>query len=48
MGIFDGCLLASDIDETLVHAGEIPQKNIDKIEWLCFLCIPRGIQIIAL
>jgi HAD superfamily hydrolase (TIGR01484 family) len=33
MGIFDGCLLASDIDETLVHAGEIPQKNIDKIEW---------------
>lgn len=33
MGIFDGCLLASDVDETLVNAGEIPQKNIEKIEW---------------
>ena len=33
MGIFDGCLLASDIDETLVHAGEIPQRNIEKIEF---------------
>ncbi len=33
MGIFDGCLLASDVDETLVSAGEIPQRNIEKIEW---------------
>lgn len=33
MGIFDGCLLASDVDETLVSAGTIPQINIEKIEW---------------
>lgn len=33
MGIFDGCLLVSDIDGTLLHDGVIPQKNIDAIEW---------------
>lgn len=33
MGIFDGCLLASDVDETLVSRGEIPKRNIEKIEW---------------
>ena len=33
MGIFDGCLLVSDIDGTLLYDGIIPQKNIDAIEW---------------
>ncbi len=33
MGIFDGCLLVSDIDGTLLHDGIIPQKNIEAIEW---------------
>ena len=33
MGIFDGCLLISDIDGTLMHKGVIPQKNLDAIEW---------------
>lgn len=33
MGIFDGCLLISDIDGTLMHNGVIPQKNVDAIEW---------------
>lgn len=32
MGIFDGCLLISDIDGTLLHNGEIPKKNLDAIE----------------
>ena len=33
MGIFDGCLLASDVDETLVSHGEIPKINLEKIEF---------------
>lgn len=33
MGIFDGCLLVSDIDGTLLHDGIIPEKNIEAIEW---------------
>ena len=33
MGIFDGCLLVTDIDGTLLHDGIIPQKNVDAIEW---------------
>lgn len=33
MGIFDGCLLVSDIDGTLLYDGKIPQNNIDAIEW---------------
>lgn len=33
MGIFDGCLLVSDIDGTLLHDGIVPQKNVDAIEW---------------
>lgn len=33
MGLFDGCLLVSDIDGTLLYDGIIPQKNIDAIEW---------------
>lgn len=31
-GIFSGCLLVSDIDGTLVHEGEIPQRNLRAIE----------------
>lgn len=30
-GIFDGCLLLSDIDGTLVCRGEIPKRNLDAI-----------------
>ena len=33
MGIFDGCLLISDIDGTLMHDGVIPNKNVEAIEW---------------
>lgn len=33
MGLFDGCLLVSDIDGTLLTNGEIPQKNLDAIDW---------------
>ncbi len=33
MGIFDGCLLATDVDETLVSHGEIPKINIEKIDF---------------
>ncbi len=33
MGIFDGCLITSDVDDTLVSSGIIPQNNIEKIEY---------------
>lgn len=33
MGIFDGCLLASDIDGTLMENGYINPKNVEKIEY---------------
>ena len=33
LGIFDGCLLVTDIDGTLLHDGIIPEKNIEAIEW---------------
>ncbi len=32
MGKFKGCLLASDVDETLISEGLIPLKNIKKID----------------
>lgn len=33
MGIFDGCLLACDVDGTLMENGYINPKNIEKIEF---------------
>ncbi|MBO4693959.1 MAG: HAD-IIB family hydrolase [Clostridia bacterium] len=33
MGIFEGCLLACDIDGTLLFGNFIPQRNIEKIEY---------------
>ena len=33
MGIFDGCLLACDIDGTLLHNDSLPQINIEKIKY---------------
>ncbi len=33
MGIFDGCLLACDIDGTLLLSDYMPQVNIDKIKY---------------
>ena len=33
MGIFSGCLLACDIDGTLVENGYINPKNVEKIEY---------------
>ncbi len=33
MGVFDGCLLVSDIDGTLLHHGTIAQKNIEAIRY---------------
>ena len=32
MGIFENCILASDIDNTLVADGYINPKNIEKIK----------------
>jgi hydroxymethylpyrimidine pyrophosphatase-like HAD family hydrolase len=33
MGLFDGCLLASDIDGTLIFGEELPEENIKQIEY---------------
>ena len=33
MGLFDGCLLACDIDGTLIANDNIPQQNIEKIKY---------------
>lgn len=33
MGFFDGCLLASDVDSTLLVNGELPQINIERIKF---------------
>ncbi len=33
MGIFDGCVLLSDIDGTLLTKGVIPEKNLEAIKW---------------
>ena len=33
MGIFDGCLLACDIDGTLMSSGYINPRNVEKIEY---------------
>ncbi len=33
MKIFDGCLLACDVDGTLLYNGVIPQKNLDSIKF---------------
>ncbi len=33
MGIFDGAILLSDIDGTLLESGIIPKRNIEKIEY---------------
>lgn len=33
MGIFDGCLLASDLDGTLIHGDIIPKRNIEMIKF---------------
>lgn len=32
-GLFDGCLLLSDIDGTLVHEGRIPERNLAAIDF---------------
>ena len=33
MGIFNGCLLACDIDGTLVSGELLPERNVEKIEY---------------
>ena len=33
MGIFNGCLITSDVDDTLVSNGYINPKNVEKIEY---------------
>ena len=33
MGIFDGCLLASDVDGTLIASGYLPPENVDAIKY---------------
>lgn len=33
MGLFEGCLLATDIDGTLLSSGFLPQANIEKIKY---------------
>ena len=33
MGIFDGCLLASDLDGTLIFGENIPKRNVEAIDY---------------
>lgn len=33
MGIFDGCLLASDVDGTLIASGYLPPENVEAIKY---------------
>ena len=33
MGIFDGCLLASDVDGTLIASGYLPDENVEAIKY---------------
>ncbi|MEE0927754.1 MAG: HAD family hydrolase [Acutalibacteraceae bacterium] len=35
MALFENCLLASDVDGTLVDTGIIAQRNIEKIKYFC-------------
>jgi Cof subfamily protein (haloacid dehalogenase superfamily) len=35
MAIFDNCLLASDIDGTLVDTGKTSERNLEKIKYFC-------------
>ena len=37
MGIFNGCLITSDVDDTLVSNGYINPKNVEKIEYFKLL-----------
>lgn len=52
MGIFDGCLLACDVDGTLVENGNINPKNIEKIEYFMseggFFSIATGRSVTAI
>lgn len=54
MGLFDGCLLACDIDGTLVDDGYINPRNIEKIEYFVreggkfCLCTGRSLAAITL
>lgn len=51
MGIFDGCLLISDIDGTLYHDNKIPPANLEAIEFfksqggMFSIATGRGIRI---
>lgn len=31
MGIFEGCLLVSDLDDTLIYGGRVPRRNFDAV-----------------
>lgn len=33
MGLFDGCLLASDIDGTLLANGNVARRTVDRVKW---------------
>lgn len=50
MGIFDGCLLACDVDGTLVSNGVLPPKNLEKIKYFISeggafcLCSGRSVE----
>ncbi len=50
MGMFDGWLLASDVDETLISDGKVPLRNLEKIDFFvkeggCFaLCSGRSVE----
>lgn len=52
MGIFNGCLLACDVDGTLVENGYINPKNIEKIEYFMseggFFSIATGRSVTAI
>jgi Cof subfamily protein (haloacid dehalogenase superfamily) len=52
LGIFEGCLLACDVDGTLVENGNINPKNIEKIEYFMseggFFSIATGRSVTAI
>lgn len=50
--IFDGCLIATDLDGTLIENGEIPKRNVDAIDYFISnggkFCFATGRTVMAL
>ena len=52
MGIFDGCLLACDVDGTIIENGYINPKNVEAVEYFMseggFFAISTGRSVTAI